>query len=423
MKRRHLLVVFTTLLLLPLFASAENWPVWRGPTFDGVAAGDSYPTKWGADTNVAWKVAMPGRSGATPAVWGDHIFVATDGKGENGVICLDRSGKQLWKAAVGDLVGGKHRKASGSNPSPTTDGKHVYVYFKSGDLACLDFAGKVVWRKNLQSLYGENTLWWDLGTSPVLTDTGVVVAVMQSGDSYIACFDKTTGKEIWKQDRNLGAPEEAAQSYSTPIVIEHEDVQQLVLVGADHITSNDAASGKELWRVGGLNPTSHKYFRSIASPVVAEGMVVAPYARGGSLTGVKLGGSGDVTKSHVAWHRESPNDKEKLSADVPTPVAKNGRVYLCTDKGVVICFDLKSGDTIWSHELEKNRSAYSSSPILAGDHLYLTREDGKTFVLSISDEPKVVAENELGESIVATPVLVDGTILLRTFDHLYCIGK
>lgn len=407
--------------LFPLLASAENWPVWRGPNFNGVVENGDFPTKWSNETNVAWKVAMPGRSGATPAVWEDHVFVTTDAKGENGVLCLNRMGKQLWKATVGDLVPGKHRKASGSNPSPTTDGKHVYVYFKSGDLACLDFEGKVVWQKNLQSVYGENTLWWDLGTSPVLTDTGVVVAVMQSGDSYIVTFDKETGKEIWKQDRNLGAPEEAAQSYSTPIVVEHEGRQQLILVGADHITSNDAATGKEIWRVGGLNPTGHKYFRSIASPAVAEGIVAAPYARGGSLTGVKLGGSGDVTKSHVAWQRESESEKQKLSADVPTPVAKDGRVYLCTDKGIVHCFDLKTGKTIWSHELEKNRSAYSSSPILVGDSLYLTREDGKTFVLSVKGEPKVIAENELKESIVATPVFIDGKILFRTFDHLYCI--
>ncbi|MCR9118348.1 MAG: PQQ-binding-like beta-propeller repeat protein, partial [bacterium] len=275
---KHMLFVLIVGLLAasPLSLQAENWPVWRGPNFDGTAAGESYPTNWSNEKNVAWKVAMPGRSGSTPAVWGDKIFVTSEADGENGILCLNRAGKVQWTVTVGELVKGKHRKASGANPSPTTDGKHVYAYFKSGDLVCLDFDGKVVWQKNLQSTYGENTLWWDLGTSPVLTEAGVVVAVMQTGPSYLVSLDKETGEELWKQDRNLGAPEEAAQSYSTPIVVNIGMRQQLITVGADHVTANDAATGKELWRVGGLNPTGHKYFRSIASPAVADGIVAAP---------------------------------------------------------------------------------------------------------------------------------------------------
>ena len=407
------------LLLLPsLFAQAENWPNWRGPNSDGTAPGAAYPTKWSKTENVAWKVTLPGKGASTPVVWGEQIFVTCGVDGKNAVVCLDRKGKTLWTTQLGSEKPGKHKKATGSNPSAVTDGKQVFAYFKNGDLACVDLAGKVVWQHNLQDQFGEDTLWWDLGTSPVLTQSHVVVAVMHSGPSFLVAYEKDSGKQAWKQDRNLGAPSEAAQSYSTPVVLKNGVTELLVVLGADHVTAHDASSGKELWRVGGLNPTGHQYFRSIASAVVADGIVVAPYARGASLTAVKLGGTGDVTKSHVAWTLEG------LGADVPTPTVKDGKVYVCTDKGDLACLDLKTGQTLAKGQVERNRNAYSSSPILAGGNLYLTREDGKTFVVSANGEFTVVAANELdGEFTVATPVFVDGQILIRTLDNLYCIGR
>lgn len=397
---------------------AENWPNWRGPGYNGVAGGTGYPTHWSGTENVVWKIALPGKGASTPIVWEKSIIVTCAIDGKNGVMCLDRNGQVQWQATVGTEKPGKHAKASGSNPSAITDGKQIYVYFKSGDLACLDFAGKILWQQNLQSLYGEDTLWWDLGTSPVLTSNAVVVAVMQTGPSYLAAFDKGTGKEVWKYDRNLNAPSEAAQSYSTPVVLKVKNGEVLVVLGADHVTAHSAGNGKEIWRVGGLNPTGHQYFRSISSPVISDGIVVAPYARGATLTGIRLGGTGDVTKTHVAW------TKDKLGADVPTPVAVDGKVYVCTDKGEVTCLDIKSGKELWSGQTEKNRNGFTSSPILADGKLYLTREDGKTFVLEQGNEFKILAENELpGEFVVATPVLVDKRILLRSAEHLYCIGK
>jgi outer membrane protein assembly factor BamB len=279
-------------------------------------------------------------------------------------------------------------------------------------------AGKLVWQQNLQSLYGEDTLWWDLGTSPVLTKNHVVVAVMHSGPSYVAAFDKATGKQGWKQDRNLGAPSEAAQSYSTPVVLEHAGRELIVVLGADHVTAHDAVTGIELWRVGGLNPTGHQYFRSIASPVIVDDIVVAPYGRGATIVGIRLGGSGDVTKSHVAW------TKADVGTDVPTPAASNGQVYVLRDKGDILCINAKTGETVWTGQTEKNRLAFSASPVMAGGNLYVTREDGKTFVIGQGKEFKVVANNDLdGEFVAATPVFADGQILIRTIEHLYCIGQ
>ncbi len=170
--------------------------------------------------------------------------------------------------------------------------------------------------------------------------------------------------------------------------------------------------------MGGLNPTQHEYFRSIASPAVLDGIVIAPYARGNSITAIKLGGHGDVTKTHVAW------TKDKDGPDVPTPAAADGKAYILSDKGILTCVEVASGKVIWSGQTEKHRNAYSSSPVLADGKIFVTREDGKTFVLSQGNEFKILAENELaGDQTVATPVFVNGKILLRTDDHLYCIAN
>jgi outer membrane protein assembly factor BamB len=404
-------------LLITSPALADNWPNWRGPANNGVAPGRGYPTKWSATENIAWKVALPGKGTSTPVVWGDSIFVTCSLDSRNLLVCLDGSGRERWRVGLGEERKGKNAKASGSNPSPVTDGTHVFAYFKSGDFACVDFAGTIVWQKNLQKLYGDDTLWWDLGTSPVLTKETIVVACMHSGPSYVAAFKKGTGEVAWKHDRNLDAPEEAAQSYSTPVLLADGGRETLIILGADHVTAHDAATGREIWRVGGLNPTGHKYYRSIASPAVSNGVVVAPYARATTITGIRLGGGGDVTATHVAWK------KDGLGTDVPTPVALNGKVYVCTDKGEVACLDIQTGTTLWSGVVEKHRTAFSSSPVIADGRIYVTREDGKTFVLEQGNEFKVISENELGEQTVASPAFVDGQILIRTFDSLYCIGR
>ncbi len=238
----RLLLLLAFLVSSPLLA--DNWPNWRGPNGNGVAEGAGYLQKWDVKKDVLWSVELPGVGGSTPAVWGDHVFVTspsgTSQDEKNVVLCFDMEGNEKWKRVLGKERQGKHKKGSGSNPSPLTDGQFVYCYFKSGELICLDFDGKTVWHKNLQEEYGEDTLWWDLGTSPVLIDDALVVACVQSGPSYLVAFDKANGDVIWKQDRMLDAPEEANQTYSTPVVVGSGDEQKLVVLGADHVTCHSA---------------------------------------------------------------------------------------------------------------------------------------------------------------------------------------
>lgn len=411
-------------LLMSSVAISGDWPNWRGPHGNGAADGAGYPSEWTANTNIVWKFKLQGRGASTPAVAGDRIFVTTTHDGQNVVQCIGVDGNAQWSKTLGAAVDGKPGKdGTGANPSVTTDGHFVFAYFKSGDFGCFSVEGDEKWHMNLQEKYGEDTLWWDLGTSPVLTKDAVVIACMHSGPSYVAAFAKATGEIIWKQDRDLGAPEEAAQSYATPVVISDAGREIIVVLGADHVTAHDAADGKEIWRLSGMNPAHDKYFRSIASASIADGIVIAPYARGKSLTAIRMGGEGDITNSHVLWANT------ETSADVPTPAIAHGRVFICRDtgeaRGTIDCLELTTGKPIWSGRLEQNRNTFRASPVIADGKLYVTRQDGTVFVLdAMGSEFKLIAKNSVGdEHTVATPVFFDGKILLRTDSHLYLFAN
>ena len=211
-------------------AWGENWPQWRGPQQNGVAVGHGFPTEWGEEQNILWKVPVPGWGTSTPAIWGEKIFLTGEDNGQNVIVCLDRrSGEKQWQVAVGESAGNRNGKASGANPSAVTDGSQVFAYFRSGDLACVDFSGKVVWSTNLQQGHGADSLNWDLGSSPVLTKNLVVVAAMHQAPSYLLALNKTTGAEVWNQPRDTGAPGESRDSYTTPLVIEQDGNETIVV--------------------------------------------------------------------------------------------------------------------------------------------------------------------------------------------------
>jgi len=412
---RHLLLLLTLILSLFTTTRADDWHQWRGPHQNGVVEGD-FPTQWGEDENIVWKVQLPGWGTSTPAIWGEQIFVTTKIDEDNGLICLDRGGEEQWRVTLGTAASNRNRKASAANPSPITDGKYVYAYYKSGDLACVDFDGNIVWQTNLQEEYGEDRLNWDLGTSPVLTSNGVVVAVMHQGPSYVVALDRATGDLLWRQQRDLGAPAESRDSYTTPLVVDRDGQETILILGADHVTAHVAETGAELWRVGNLNPEEFRNYRSISSPVIAGDIVLAPYARGKTLTAIRAGGSGDVTSSHVLWTAD-------VAADVPSPVVYQGRIYICGDRYEIHCLDLETGDVIWTERIPRSNYPFSASPIIAGGRLYCTREDGTTFVFELGEEPQLITENTLKENTYATPAFVDGRIYLRTSDYLFCIGS
>jgi outer membrane protein assembly factor BamB len=402
-----------------LAPAAENWPQWRGPLGTGVAAAGDYPLKFSSTEGVTWKVDLPSRGPSTPVVWDDRIVITCPIDGQDGVLCYDMQGHELWRKQLGPERPGKHRNGTGSNPSPVTDGLHVVAYFKSGTLACFDLDGHAKWKTNLQERFGKDTMWFDLGTSPVLADGSVVVAVVQEGDSYLAAFDLDSGELAWHQPRKYECPPECDQTYSSPQVVELDGHRVIVTWGGDHLTGHDAATGKLLWECGGFNPDKNTHWRTISSPSVSDGMAVVSYGRGAFLVGVRLQGEGDITKSARIWEKNGKGQ----SCDVPTPISTGGKTYILNDAGVISCFDLQTGDERWSAELPKNRNRYYASPVLAGDKLFCAREDGAVFVGQVSDSGfQQLAENAMGEQILATPVPIRGGLLIRGETHLFRIG-
>lgn len=420
---RAVKVAFGAVLLVLLSqavpaAEIADWPRWRGPGDNGCAAANlAMPEKFSATENVVWKTALPGQGCSTPIVLKDRIYLTAPIDGNDAAEAYDLSGKLVWQTAFGPQRKGQHRNGSGCNPSAATDGRGVFVYFKSGTLAALDLDGKVCWKANLQERFGKDTLYWDIGTSPALTRKDVVIAVMHHGESYLAAFDKQTGDLHWKAARNYVTPEEGDHSYATPLVLEQGGKESLLVWGGQHLTAHDAADGAILWSVGDFNPDDKKNWVAVATPVIAAGVAVVPYGRGDRLHGIKLGGSGDVTATHRLWVRED------IGAFCPTPAAHEGKVIVLRDGGKLEAIDPASGKTLWKTDLPQRSAKFYASPLVAGGKIYCAREDGKIFVVRAEEPHDLLAENDMGERIVASPVPLGDRLLIRGEEHLFCIGK
>jgi outer membrane protein assembly factor BamB len=383
----------------------------------GSTPSGSYASGWADGKNILWTAPLPGKGCSTPVVWGDRIFITVPIEGEDGIMAFDWKGKVRWQSRMGKTRGGKHRNGSGANPSPVTDGKYIFAYYRSGNFAGLDVTGKVLWKTNLQKRFGEDTLYWDIGTSPVVTERHAVIAVIQERGSFLAAFDKKSGELAWKVARNYECPTEGDHSYTTPIVVRHEGREAILVWGAERLTLHSAADGKIIWSCAGFNPEEKRNWVTVASPVISAGVVVVPYGRGERLAGVKLGGKGDVTATHRLWTVKGNG------TFVPTPAVSGDEVYILRDKGQVVCLDSKTGKTKWSGRMPKHRAKYYSSPLVAGGNMYAAREDGVVVVARLGADFKVLSENDMGERMIASPVPVAGRLLLRGDKALYCIAK
>ena len=399
-------------------ALADNWPQWRGPNATGVATEGDYPVKFSAEEGIAWKAKLPGIGSSSPVVWGDAIFVTSIIDGKDGVSRFDLNGKEVWQKALGPGLQGKHRNGSGSNPSPATDGKHVVTYFKSGRVACFDFDGNKQWETNLQEQYGENTLWWDLGTSPVLAGDKVIIAVMQSGDSYLVALDVKSGDEAWKVKRQYVRAEESDHAYTTPQLVKLGGKDAIVTWGADYLTAHDVATGQQLWEQGPFNPENEQNWRVIASHAMGDGIAIVPFGRGKFMAGVSLEGKNNGATNPL-WQEAG-----EVGPDVPTPLVAGGKVYVLLDSGKLSCRDLKTGDELWAGALPKDKDRYYASPVLASGKLYCTREDGMVFVVDVRSGFKLLTEegNDMGERIIATPAPVRDSLIIRGETHLIRVG-
>jgi hypothetical protein len=396
------------------FAS-QDWPGWRGPDANGSTGTGRYPVSWSAESNLLWKVALPGKGCSTPAAWKGRIYVTAASGDQDAVLAFTPDGKTSWTTTLGPGVEGKHRNGSGSNPSPAADASGLYVYFKSGTLAALDPSGQVRWKLNVLKRYGKQNLYWDHGTSPVLTSRDVVLAIMHHGESYVAAFDKKSGELHWRAPRNYETPDEGDHSYATPLVLRRHGRESILVWGAEHLTAHDASTGAVLWSCAGFNPEARRNWVSVSSAVVAGDIAVVPHGRGTRLHGIRLGGRGDVTAANRVWLRED------TGSFVPTPAARNGRIYLLRDRGELECLDARTGRTLFAGALPRSSASYYSSPTLAGDRLYAVREDGVIFTARVRNGFEVVGQSPMDERVIAAPVPLGDRLLIRGEKHLFCV--
>ncbi|MCG8598780.1 MAG: PQQ-like beta-propeller repeat protein [Verrucomicrobiales bacterium] len=411
--------LLTLSLLTPLSLSADDWPSWRGPDHSGSRGGEGYPTEWTLET-VQWKIPLPGKGASVPIVLGDRIYVTTPDEGIDSVIALDFDGKKVWETKFGEERPAKHKElGTSSNSSPVTDGKGVYVYFKSGTFAALEMDGTVRWKRNLVEDFGPQELYWDQGSSPVIVGDLLILPRLHAGNSWVAGFDVATGEIRWKTERNYEVPAENDNGYTTPVPIRHEDRDAVLIWCSDHVTAYAADTGELLWSCGGFNPEGTKLWPHIATPVVVDDIAVIPVGRDdrkqASVHAIRLGGEGDVTDTHRLWNTDD------FGVYVASPVAYEGMVYLLRHKGGLVAVDPETGKPHWEEAFPRAADAYYASPVIAGGILYAAREDGVVFAARVGEKFELLSETAMGEQILATPVPFDGKLLLRGEKHLFCV--
>jgi outer membrane protein assembly factor BamB len=416
--RKRIFGILTVIMFSLTVTEAENWPQWRGPSLNGVSNEKNLPSKWTAEENVAWKLAMPGWSGSTPVIWRDRIFMNVADADALYLWCVDKTkGTVLWQKPLGH-GNVKMRKQNMSSPSPVTDGKNVYVMTGTGMLKGFDFDGNELWARDIQKDYGEFGLNWGYASSPLLFENSLYVQVlhgMKTDDpSYLLRIDTKNGKTLWKVERPTNAIRESPDAYSTPALLRSGKTFEVVITGGDCVTGHDPANGKELWRANGLNPDNNPSYRIVASPVVFNDIIYAP-TRVKPLLALKAGGRGDISTSHVLW--STPN-----GPDVPTPVTDGKYFYVVNDRGIMWCLDAKTGAEIYGQQRIKS-GTYSGSPVLADGKIYVTNEDGLTTVVKAGPVFEVLAENALNDYCLSSPAISDGQIFIRTAQNLYSIGK
>lgn len=400
-------------------AAAADWTCWRGPDGLGVSPDTGFPESWSPDKGVVWKAELPGKGASSPVVSGRRVYLTaqTADKGLH-VLALDRStGGTLWDREVARGAVHANNIHNMATPTAVTDGKRVWALFGTGDLLCLDAGGKELWRRQLATDFVPYHANHGYGSSPMLRDGRLFIPYMHQGPSFVLALDAATGRTLWKQDRNLGAREEANDSYTSPLFIHEGGRIDLVIAGAEALTAYDPATGVQRWIVKGLD-VPHPYGRTIAGAAAGDGMVVtvaSGFQNRGYTVAVKMGGEGDITASHKAW------TLSKFAPDCPTPVVYRGLVFTMRDDGLASCIDLTTGEAKWQERLFTDN--VKVSPVAAEGRVYFVSGQGNAVVVKASSKFEVISKNRWNDETLSTPALSDGQLFLRSATGLACIAS
>ena len=455
-KPTMLTLTWTLMLVSPLLRANElgaerldNWHQWRGPDANGLAPKGDPPLRWDESTNIRWKVKVPGSGVSTPIVWGDRIFLLTAiktdrkpdpdalparetprrdsrrGRGRRGgfrlstetpttfhqfsILCIDRkSGKTLWDRVASKQVPheGHHPSHGYASASPTTDGTYLYSSFGSYGVYCHDLEGNLKWKRDLGDM--QTKLGFGEGTSPVLHGDSLVVNWDHEGDSFITCLNTESGEPKWRVSRDEGS------TWSTPLVVEHGGITQVITNAKNRTRSYDLSTGKLVWECGGQESNP------IPSPIVRNGMAYCMTGfRGYALYAIPLDARGDLTESDkVAWRR---NDGAPY---VASPLIYDNFLYFTKERrGILSCVEATTGKDVYSDQRLSGISTLYASLTGAAGRVYITGRSGTTLVIKLGPKYEVLATNSLDEGVDASLAIVGKQLFLRGKKHLYCIAR
>ena len=426
-------------------SAPQNWPAFRGPNASGIADGQGAPLSWNAEdsTNILWKTPIPGLGNSSPVIWGDRVFltaavsssgnkffrtglygdvapVEDDAEQAWTIYCLDRkTGKIRWQRKAGNRAPRvkRHPKSTHANPTPVTDGRRVIALLPDLGLFAYDLEGSLLWKSDLGFLdsgwFYDRSYQWGFASSPVLYKDLVIVQADIQDESFIAAYSVSSGEQVWKTARD------SISTWSTPSLYTHGDRHQVIANGP-RIQSYDPASGKELWSLG---PSSEVV---VGTPVVGQDLIylTAGYPPVRPIYAVRPGASGDISlakgqrsNAHIAW------SYDRGGTYIPSPILYRGYFYTNANDGRLTCYDAKTGKRIYRARIGGKSISFVASPLAADGRLYFSSEKGEVFVVKAGPRYEELSVNPLGESVLATPAISDGVLVIRGLSHVYGIGE
>jgi outer membrane protein assembly factor BamB len=427
-------------------SSKGSWPSFRGPQASGSVEGQDLPDRWDVKTgeNILWRTPVPGLAHSSPVVWGNQIFVttavSTDPKASfrpglygDGDASKDRSvhrwmlysidkrnGKVLWEqqAFQGEPLEKRHIKSTYANSTPATDGRIVVAWFGSEGVYAYDVKGRFLWKVDLGRIdlgaYDIPSYEWGPASSPIIWNNLVILQCDTQADSFLLALDASTGKTVWKTDR------EEIPSWGTPTVATTSAGPQLITNASNYIRAYDPLTGKELWRLGGSSKIT------APTPVFSDDLIVVVSGRGPErpIFVVNPKARGDVTLSSgktssdaIAWSMTG------RGSYMPTPLAYGGKLYVLGNNGLFDAYELKTGKEVYRQRLPLVGSGFSASPVAADGKIYLSNEDGEILVVSAGEKFSHISTNSMGELLMATPALSEGVMYVRSSQSLFAIGR
>ncbi len=421
---RFVIVSWIVLGFSSMARAADDWPIFRGPAGNGIAATQAdLPTQWSATEGIAWRTELPGHGWSSPVVGGGRIYlsaaIANDSDQGSAsaatksdelslsLLIVDGASGDLVKTVrvmeqTGDRPARIHKKNSHASPTPILDGDRIFVHFGYQGTACLSRDGDVIWKN--RDLYFKPT--HGNGGSPVLVDNRLVFTCDGDKQPTVVALDADTGQLVWQTPRPVSAKK--TFSFCTPAVISVEGKKQIIAPGSDCVLALDPANGDVLWDV------RYDGYSVVPKPVYDRGLVfISTSFDNSKMLAIRPTGRGVVTDTHLEWQLERNIPK------TPSMIASDGLVYSISDDGIALCVEAETGEVVYRKRVGGN---FSASPLMAGEHVYFTSEEGVTTVIRAGRKFEKVAENEIGERTLASLAIIDDAILLRTDVALYRIG-